>query len=148
MTFKTLRPLQVGHFIDTYMLGTQKTHSSLTDPYSNSAALEGCRSSRDNPEDWSGLLIWNIWVSSIYYCSQSSFPLSLHKFFSTPSSVLTHLTLRMRAELLFFLSVTFCCFLCNCNYFFPSFPPFLCCSNEENLLHKHNEFEQKVNLCK
>lgn len=77
-----------------------------TDPYSNSAAPEGCASSRDNPQDRTALLWGNIWASFIYHRSQSSLALSLHKFFSTSSSVPPHLTLEMR-------SVTSLLSLCN-----------------------------------
>lgn len=78
MMCKKLGPRQVGHFIDTH------THTPDTETHTlpwlthipTLQPLEGCARSRDNPEDWSGLLRGNIRVdiSSIYHCSQSSLP--------------------------------------------------------------------------
>lgn len=88
-----LKPVWVGHFIDTYTLWIQKhTLPWLT----HIPSLEGCTGSRDNPEDWSGLLRGISESTSLPFTTTVN-PPSLKAF--PNSSLLLHLSLHLTAPL-------------------------------------------------
>lgn len=119
MMCKTLRPPWVGHFTDTYTLWTQQhTHFPDWPIFQLCSLWKAVRGVGIILKIGVDCLNIRVYISSIYYYSQSSFPLSLDRVFPTPSSVLTQLTMTRNEgyNSSSFLSVTSChkAFWSNC----------------------------------
>lgn len=147
MMCKKLKPRQVGHFIDTHTLRTRKHTLPWLTYIPTLQPLEGCTRSRDNPEDWSGLLQGEYQSGHLFHLPLQSVLVLLKssQIRSTPSSVLTHQTLTHNE------GYNYCLSLCNrllFSYVSPPSPHFLRLLKwEKRNHHKKQMTSNRKSIC-